>query len=269
MKILYILFILIFLISCKQKDKENTQNNIIELNNSIELVINDSTSEFKELTQNDKFIESNDYSEIIIENSFDELLDIFFDVPSLNLPIYYRDDMVQNITPIWGTSAKLMNLDEIEPNQLVNDILDKPFRNNNLSILAVNSKKSLLNGIEELFNIFTINLSQSIIDKFNISTPTKMIKIVINNINIYVYRERGTYFKLYLIEYNGDLYLEPELKMEYNKNDITNLLGIPSAYSDSKNIFMYVSFKTWRQIIIYFDNNDNIELIQLLSDEGP
>ena len=261
MKYFYILILFMVLISCKIKEKGYIENNEFVEINIIEG--NDSNNEFIEIGVSEDI---NNINEIFLINiSTEESIDIIFDIDLKKLARFNDEDMKQNINVIYRSeSDAIENIDEIEPNQKVIDILNKPFEKIEFSILSDFSEKRLFNGINELLNIFEVNISQDTVDKFNSIELYKNVKIKIKNLNIYVYRDYKEYFKLFFIEYDNSLFFDPKTKMENNKNDIIKLLGNPSAYSEERNIFIYVSHKTGRQINIFF-NNENVKLVQLIS----
>jgi hypothetical protein len=261
MKYLYILILCIVLISCKSKEKEYTKDNEF-----IEMSISDENDNIKEFVKMNIPKDNNSINEYFpIKFSTEESIDIEFDIDWKELPRLNDDDMKKNITIIYrDESSAIENINEIEPNQKVIDILNKPFEKIELSITSEYSNKILFNGINELLNIFEINISQNMVDKFISIELYKNIRIKIENISIYVYRQYNEYFKLFFIEYDNDLSYEPKIKIEYDKTDIINILGNPSAYSDDRNIFIYISNKTLRQINIFFDN-ENVKLVQLIS----
>jgi hypothetical protein len=214
------------------------------------------------ISNEEKHTQNNKFAEMIISPG--ELIDVEFDINWTELARFNDSDMKQNVVVVyWSESDVIKNIEEIEPNQKVIEILDRPFETVEHSILSDYSER-LFNGINELLNIFEINISQDMVDKFNSTELYKIIRIKIKNLNIYVYRNYNEFFKLFVIEYDNDLFYEPKLKIEYSKTDIINLLENPSAYSEERNIFIYISHKTGRQINIFFDN-ENIKNIQLIS----
>ena len=228
------------LFSCKSKEKEFDQINVFTKDND------------------------NISKNLSINNSNDKIIDIDFNVTEIKLARITDNDMKQNATIIHRSeSDAIENINEIEPNQKVIDILDKPFEKLELSISSEYSENCLYNGINDLLSFFGINLSQDKIDEFNSIKEYKDIKINIENMSIYIYKQYNKY-KLFLLEYDNDLLFEPKLKIIFNKSDIINLLGNPSAYSDNRNIFIYNSNISLRQINIYFDN-EKVKLVQLIS----
>jgi hypothetical protein len=194
--------------------------------------------------------------------------EIDFNIGKVQFARFNNVDMTQNIPVIYRNKSDVIaNVNELEPNKKVIDIINEPFEKLKLGILSDFSEKRLFNGINELFDILEIKTSQDIIEKFNSNELYNLIKIKIENLNIYVYRDNKEYFKLLFIEYNNNSIYEPKIKIGYNKTEIINLLGNPSSYSDRRNIFIYISHKTGRQINIYF-NNENVKLIQLISWNG-
>ena len=183
-----------------------------------------------------------------------ELIDIDFNPAGIN-PVRLNDSgMEQN--------ARRVYREESDAN--IVKILDKPFENIEISIFSEYSHKRVFNGIEELLNIFNKNIDKNIIDKFNSSDLYKTIKISIENVSLYVYREYNNTFKLFFVEYKDNYLYEPKLKIGYSKNDIINLLGEPLAYSTEGDLFIYDSQETLRQINIFFEN-DVVRYIQLIS----
>jgi len=249
MKLTYAIILFFVLVSCKPKEKEHGQNNVFAQDND-------------NITGNLSINNSNDG--LINNNYNDELIDIEFDVTEIGLARMNDNDMIQNVTAIYRSeSDAIKNKNEIEPNQKVMEVLDKPFEKSDLSIFSEYSKNALYNGINELLNYLGINLSKNKIEEFDSIREYRNIKIKIENLNIYIYKQYNKY-KLFFVEYNGDLSFEPKLKITFNKNDIINLLGNPSAYSDDRNIFIYNSNESLRQINIYFDN-ENVKFVQLIS----
>jgi hypothetical protein len=249
MKILYLFILFLFFVSCIPKEKKHSRNNeLIETGTTENNIIGDNINEIP-----------------LLNNYTNELIDIEFNVIELNLAHFNNDDMKQNIDIIYYSESDVIkNINEIEPNQKVIEILDKPFEKLEFSILPNYKAPRLFYGIDELLNIFKINIPQNIIEEFNNSGSFEHSRIRVDNLNIYVYKEFNV-FKLFYIEYDNDLFYEPRLKTEYSKNDILNLIGNPSAYSDNRNIFIYYELRTLRQINIIFDNNEKVKLVQLIS----
>ena len=249
---IYILF-LVF-ISCKSKEKENNQGNefketefiTVELSNEPETNVN---------------TDKNNFSPINYSN--DESIIIDFNINEISLARHTDIDMIQNVIPIYLNESRVIeNMDEIEPNQTVIEILDKPFESIELSVLSEFSENTLFR-IEDLMNIFDIKLSQNNIEKFESIGDYRYIKITIENITLFVYKQYMG-FKLFIVEYDNDYIYTPMLKSRIGKTEIINLLGNPSAFSDERNIFIYNSNKSLRQINIYFDD-DKVKKIQLIS----
>ena len=228
MKIGYILILLVTIFSCETKEKDFSQNNDI-----YPLV---------------------SYS--------DELIDIDFSPAGIKIARFNDSDMERNIWLI-NRGESNTNINETELYFNVDKILDKPFENVEISILSEYSQKRVFNGIEELLYIFNKRIAENIKENFNSSDLYKNIKITIENITFYVYREYNNNFKLYFVEYNNNYIYEPIIKIGCSKDDIINLLGNPSAYSIERDLFIYNSQETLRQINIYFERNivKNIQLI--------
>jgi hypothetical protein len=249
MKFYFILILFAILTSCKPKEKEYTQND-------------DFSKMGIENNNNNIFLGEDD---LFINNYSDELIDIEFDITGIKLVRLDDDDVRQGEIVNYKIENNLIDsVNEIEYNQKIIEILDEPFENLKLSLFSEYSEKRLFNGIKELLNIFSINPSQSINEKFNNFGLYKGIRIIIKNLTLYVYKEYDTGYKLFFIEYDKDIPYEPRIKIEYTKDEIINLLGNPSAYSDERNLFIYNSNKTLRQINILFEN-DKVKNIQLIS----
>jgi outer membrane protein assembly factor BamE (lipoprotein component of BamABCDE complex) len=249
--IILILFFFIILLSCKSKEKK------LDINENIESipVINES---------NPKIEENNSNENIPIDDLFD--LNFYY-ISNLQLIRFNDEDMIQNITIIYRIESDVIeNIDEIEPNQIVNEILDKPFEEIEISMVSAYSNKDYYNNkIEEFLHVFRINPSNKLVENFNSLKSYELIEFQINNLNIFVDKAHGTSFSLFSIEYDNDSFYEPKLKIGSTKNDILQLLGMPSAYSDERNVFVYNSKKTLRQINIFFDDDNKTKLIQLIA----
>ena len=194
-----------------------------------------------------------------------ELMNIDFNPGSQVLARFNDSDMEQGVRRVYrAESDAIENVSEIEPSPKVLEILDKPFENSEIGILSEYSQKRLFSGIEELLNVFNATTTQDIIESFNSNDSYKTIKMSIENLSLYVYREYNNGFKLFFIEYSKNNFYEPKLKIGYSKEDIVNLLGNPSAYSDERDLFIYNSQKTLRQMNIYFENNI-VKHVQLIS----
>ena len=193
------------------------------------------------------------------------LIDIDFNPGGLTLARFSDSDMEQNVRRVYRTESDVIeNVNEMEPSPYILEILDKPFENSAIGILSEYSQKRVFNGIEELLNVFNVTITQNIIEIFSSNDSYKTIKMSIENLTLYVYREYNNEFKLFFIEYNKNNFFGPKLKIGYSKEDIINLLGSPSAYSNERDLFIYNSQKTLRQINIYFENNI-VKHIQLIS----
>ncbi|MCL2522969.1 MAG: hypothetical protein FWE36_08950 [Erysipelotrichales bacterium] len=253
MKALCIFFLFLILLSCNSKEKD-------------EKVFTESNRFSEEIG----IVENRNKNEIIADHSIEKLFNVDFNPGEPHWASFDDEDMVQNITIIYRSESDVIeNISEIEPNQIVNEVLDKPFVNiDSALLLSAFSRRAYFNGIDELLNIFGISPSQELIEEFNSFKSYRRIKISINNLNIYVYRDMGTFFKLTLIEYDKNYYYEPILKIGYNKTDIIELLGMPSAYSTERNVLVYISHRTLRQISIFFDDDENIKLVHLIAFGG-
>ena len=226
LKLIYLPIALLFLFSCHSNEKVSAQNNSSSINKEI-------------------FIDFEPNPNIIRINDKDILKTI---------KIVYRPE-----------SDSIANLSEIEPNKIVLDVLDKPFNNLQLRIISDSAVNRVFNGIQELLKIFDTDLPNYIIEKINsIDSYNQIIKIAIHNADLYIYRESKSFFKLFIAEYNSNFLYEPIIKIGDSKNDILKLLGNPSGYSDERNLFIYQSFGTGRQIVIFFDN-ETVKSVQLAS----
>jgi hypothetical protein len=190
----------VVLVSCKPKEKEYTQND-------------DFSKMSIENNNNNIFLGEDD---LFINNYPDELIDIELDITGIKLARLSDDDVRQGEIVDYKIENNLIgSVNEIEYNQRIIEILDEPFENLKFSLFSEYSEKRLFNGIEELLNIFSINSSQSIIEKFNNFGLYKNIKITIKNLTFYVYKENNTGYKLFFIEYDENIPYEPKLKIEY------------------------------------------------------
>jgi hypothetical protein len=233
MKIRLLLILFAILVSCKQKEREN--------------ILNDDSSKINE-------------DNLFINSFSDELINIELDITEIKLAHINDNDMKQSEIE----NNLIDSLNEAEQNQKIIEILDRPFENLGLTLFSEYSKKRLFNGIEELLNIFNIYPSQNINEKFKSFDPYEIIKITIYNMTLYIYKEDDKSYKLFFVEYNKDILYEPKLKIGYTKDEITLILGNPSAYSNERDIFIYNSNNTLRQINIFFEN-DKVEYVQLIS----
>jgi hypothetical protein len=252
--ILPICILFLVFISCKSKERDNNQGNEFKETEFITVELNNEPETNKNTDKNDFFP---------INYFNDESIIIEFNINEISLARHTDIDMIQNVIPIYRNESRVIeNMDEIEPNQTVIGILDKPFESIELSVLSEFSENTLLK-IEDLMNIFDIKLSQNNIEKFESIGDYRYIKIRIENITLFVYKQYMG-FKLFIVEYDNDYIYTPMLKSGIGKNEIINLLGNPSAFSDERNIFIYNSNKSLRQINIYFDD-DKVKNIQLIS----
>jgi hypothetical protein len=248
------------IISCKSKEKEKPEN--------IEYIIG-IIEEKDNITEGAYYLLINDIS---LENqhyiSNDENINFNFNPTRKGIARIYEDDMILNITIIYKSeSSSIINLDEIEPNQIILDILDKPFENSELKILPEYLFEKRVYKIEELFYIFGIYLSQDNINNFKNINYWNMVNIKIENLNIYVLNE-GEYYKLYIVEYDNNIYFEPIIKIGYTKYEIEEKLGVPTAYSNERNIYIYESKRTLRQINVIFDDDEKVKTVQLIAYPG-
>jgi hypothetical protein len=211
-------------------------------------------------TKEKDFSQNNDNYPLVSYS--DELTDIDFSPIGIKIARFNDNDMERNILLI-NRGESNTNINETELYFNVDKILDKPFENVEISILSEYSQKRVFNGIEELLYIFNKRIAENIKENFNSNDLYKNVKITIENITFYVYREYNNNFKLYFVEYNNNYIYEPIIKIGCSKDDIINLLGNPSAYSIERDLFIYNSQETLRQINIYFERNivKNIQLI--------
>ena len=249
MKIICIVFLLLAIFSCKLKGKENSQ----DLESAKVNITEDKNNDFPF-----------DGNYLLVTHA-DELLDIDFNPVRMELVRFIDNDIIQNVRRIYREESDVIeNINEIEPGVNVAEVLDKPFENREICIFSENSQNRLFNGIVELLNIFNMKITKSIIESFNSNDLYKTVKISIENLTLYVYREYNNSFKLFLVEYNDNYPYEPVLKIGSSKEEIINLLGTPSGYSNKRDLFIYDSQKTLRQVNIFFENNI-VKHIQLIS----
>jgi hypothetical protein len=226
------------------------------------------SSENKKI-QSEKYLENG----IVLENEhgndstsgniyINDTIFINLNLERINIARLGDDDMNRNTSIIYRSEGDVIeNIDEIK---IADEILNKPFDTNNISILSENSNKIFLNGIEELMGFFDINIPENIVKIFNTSEPYKNTRIVIGDLELFVYRVYDNNFKLFSVEYKNNGLYDPRIKIGYSKEDITKILGDPSAYSDERNMYIYYSNRTLRQINIFFEN-DKINYVQLIS----
>lgn len=206
-------------------------------------------------------------------DSFGLPIDMDF-TPTLNIVHFTDKDIIRNVEIIYKQeSDAILNSDEIEPNQNVFDIFDKPFENIELSIthewspVFVGSPKWKFIGIQTLFDFFNVTITENLIKKINAIKEYKPMKIAIENIALYIYREGGIAFKLFVVEYTDNFPYEPIIKIGNKKNEIINSLGNPFGYSEERNMILYISHRTLRQIAIFFEN-DVVKKVQIVSFGG-
>lgn len=177
------------------------------------------------------------------------------------------DDMISNVNVIYKSeSDAIINIDEIEPNTIVTDILDKPVVNKNIQILSEYTSNSRFRNIVKLLEQFEIMLFPSDIEKINnIEGYYSSFWIQTSDIRLKISKEGRQQFRIFIFEYahNSDLY-DYKLKIGLSDLDIKDFLGQPTSYSPTRNIWVYNSFKTLRQINIFWEDNI-INKVQLVS----
>jgi len=237
-------------ISCNSRQKEHLQEeNLITMNT----------------------IESNgNTADIILNNNYDdELINIDFNPIGVKIARFNDKDMIQTVNiEYFPESDVIKNINEIEPHQTVIDILDKPFEKLKVGRLSEHAQDAYGSKykIDDVFNLFGVNISPKLINKINLIDSYKEIKIRIEKLNIFLYREYGDdYFKLSVIEYDDNSKYEPKLLIGYDKEYILELLGTPTVFSDDRNIFVYNSRNSLRQINIYFNDDNNANMVQLIA----
>ncbi|GMO62457.1 MAG: hypothetical protein Ta2A_09080 [Treponemataceae bacterium] len=196
---------------------------------------------------------SNDYNydEVTIEYNI-----------KVSYPFYGDDDMIGNVKIIYKPETDtIQNIDEIEPNNIVIEILDKPIVNKDIGMPFIYGNKKIFYDFEEITTILNKKIDPVEKNKIKASNSETINKVTIDNINFYLF---GSIF-LFIMEYseNNSLY-DFVLKIGMNKDEIVGMLGEPSYYSDKRNIFIYSSHKTSRRMILYFDN-DKLSKVQLFS----
>ena len=188
--------------------------------------------------------------------------------PIINIPRSNNNDMIRNVPEIifYPESRSIANLNEIEPNQNVANVFQSPFENLEFNIISQGDTANVVfNGIHKLLHIFDAYLSVEIIEKINnISSYTQIIRMDIENLNIYVYRLDATYFALFMVEYENNFPYEPIIRIGDTKNEIISLLGIPTAYSNERNIFIYESSRMLGQVTIFFEG-EKVNFVQFIS----
>ena len=192
-------------------------------------------------------------------------ISIEFNATEIILARRNDSDMNQSINPIHQTARDLFeNIDAFDYNQRLLKILNRPFEKLEFSMFENNAGVRLFDRMDELLNIFNINIPQSEIEKFDFSGHEEFIKVKTENLSICIYRA-GNIFRVFFIEYDNNMFYEPKLRIGYSKHDIINLLGNPSTYSNTRNIFIYFCYETWRQINIHFDDNEEVKFVQLIT----
>lgn len=185
-----------------------------------------------------------------------------------DIPIVRRidEDMISNVNIIYRSeSDAILNLDEIEPDQIITDILDKPIRNKNIRILSEYSSNSRFRNIEKILELFEIIVLPSDIEKINNLGYYRSFIIKTSNFRLRVTKEYNQIFRLFIFEYsNNSASYDYLLKVGVDKNYIKENLGLPTSQSSERNIWVYDSFKSLRQINIFFEENI-VQKIQLVS----
>ncbi|GHV34614.1 hypothetical protein AGMMS4952_27010 [Spirochaetia bacterium] len=194
---------------------------------------------------------SNNYDEITIEYN-----------TKISFAHYGDDDMVGNVKKIYKPETDtILNIDEIEPKDIVLEIFNKPILNKDIGMPLIYDNKEIYYGFKEITTLFNKKIDPIEVIKINDSSPENINKITIDNISFYLFGSRY----LFIMEYfeNSSLY-NFVLKIGMNKDEIVEMLGEPSYYSDKRNIFIYSSPKTLRQINLHFDN-DKLSIVQLFA----
>jgi hypothetical protein len=244
--------IFVMVISCKNREKE-----IIQENNHKYTETGKNSNEGKPYN-NSNLNEENKFIEIEILNNddiiySDNIVSIEYDLNEINIASYNDDDMEKNVVIVYKSESDvILNVDEIEPDKIICEILDKPVVDTNIILKSEYSDDPYFNGIEEIVKLFGINISADDVERINNMEHYKTIKIITENITLYVYKEYyANNIKLFAIEYNSNNSLyDFKIKTDLDKDDIIKLLGKPSSYSEERNIFVYRSNETLRQINI-------------------
>jgi hypothetical protein len=203
------------------------------------------------------------------ENVFNFPLSIEINTKKIDLARRNDSDMISNVNILYlPESCAIMNIDEIE-NQGLYDIFNRPILNKNMSFPSEYSQNPYFNNIINLLGMFNIDISENDIINLNNSSVLVTNKILTENINLYIYRTFGQSYKLFIIEYecNSHFY-DFNLKIGSTKNEIVQRFNYPAFYSVERDIFIYSSFQTFRQINLTFEN-EVVKKVQIISWGGP
>ena len=203
--------------------------------------------------------------ELIPKTNYNFPLSIEFNTRNIYIARSIDSDMRSNVNIIrFPESCRIMNLDEIE-NSKIDVIFNQPILNKNILFPPEFSENPYFDNIVDLLRMFEIDLSEAYIEKFNSSAEWVTTRIEMENINLFTYRTIGQSQKLFIIEYNNNCsFYDFNIKIGTSKNQIIERFGEPTFYSKDREIFIYSSFRTLRQINIFFRNAEVIK-VQIIS----
>ena len=183
--------------------------------------------------------------------SYDHHAKVEYDTqPIFALPRH--DNMILNV-----------NINEVD-NTKINTIFEKPVLNKNIELQS-GFRGTNFSNISEILTSFDIFIPAEDVEVINkLPSAGQITRLTTEYVSLSIVDSSF----LFMIEYNNNNNLyDWNIKIGTNKNDIIEIFGEPSAYSNDGDVYIFSSFDTGRQINITFFN-DKIIKVQLISFPG-
>jgi hypothetical protein len=150
------------------------------------------------------------------------------------------------------------------------DILESFFNKPILNLDVIIDDHKYYNSVIEILNLFGMTISENDIKKINELDYYKIVKLYNNDISLHLlcHNYDQLSIKLSSIEYtkNSNSYIY-KLSIGTSKENILRQLGQPDYISEKRDIFIYYSYVSYKQINIYFENG-YVKKIQFIASDG-
>lgn len=248
-----LLFFTFFLISCNRRTQYETTVGTDENSTATTEIIKDYDTElnFWHLIHN---------IPVAIEHN----------VEDLNIVSPWQSNVISNVNIIhFPESCSIMNLEEID-NIKINDVFDKPILNKEI-LFRSSMVGSAWRDTADILRSFGIYIPLEKIEEMVKNTQGFTThKIMVENMRLFFLKNYGwsTSF-LFMIEYeNNSEFYDWNIKIGTSRNEITKRFGEPTYFTETRCVYIYESFSTFRSANITFDNNDKVRKVQLLAFDG-
>ena len=177
----------------------------------------------------------------------------------------YDDGIISNVKMKFKSETdRIINIDEIEPVSLVQEILDNPIQNRiDIKMPQNNFNGSYYGDIDEILDLFELKILPT--DRMKIDDLENNQYVILKTKNYDIVLFKDYVFFLYIFEYHDyDQKFNFTIDVGESRKYISEYFGKPTRYLSDQSVWVYESFETCRQIAIYFED-DIVSKIQFVS----